>query len=155
MTPKERLTRIIRSVMRGTLYHATFDCSVERQHDDDTLDLLPDDKRVRDRGLTGVPIRHGLPGVRVRVAVGSRVLLGFENGDPRRPYAALWQRGSIEEIAFDGGSSPIARAGDGVRVIWPSISVTGTVPGGTITGTLSIGTVTAGVIEQGNPNFLA
>ncbi len=141
--------------MRDTLYHATYECSVERQHDDDSLDLLPEDLRVRGTGLSGVQIWHGLPGVRVRVKVGSKVLLGFRSGDPKRPYASLWQPESIEEICFDGGHAPIARVGDAVQVIWPAINVTGTVAGGTLTGTLMVGSTTAGVIETGAENLLA
>jgi hypothetical protein len=126
---------------------------VERDHGDGTLDLLPDDPRVRGTGLSRVPIRHGLPGVTVRVVTGSRVLLGFVEGDPRKPYASLWQPGSIEEVSFDGGTAGVARIGDIVVCSWPaSLPFTGTLTGavsGTITGTLTIATQSSGNIQTG------
>jgi hypothetical protein len=39
-------------------------------------------------------MRHGIPGLTVKVAVGEYVNLFFENGDPKRPAAALWPDGS-------------------------------------------------------------
>lgn len=151
MDPRTRLSRFIRWVMRDTLYHGTYECTVERQHDDDTLDLLPDDERLRGTGLSRVEIWHGLPGVRVRVRIGARVLLAFRDGDPSKPYASLWQRGSIEEISFDGGQSPIARQGDAVAVYWPpSLTITGAIiPAGELTGTVTIATQSAGIIQSG------
>ena len=156
MDPKSSLANFIRWVMRDTLYHGTYECTVERQHDDDSLDLLPDDQRVRGTGLSRVELWHGLPGVRVKVVVGSRVLLAFRNGDPAKPYASLWRRGDIEEISFDGGGAPVARQGDAVAVYWPpSLSIVGAIPAGALTGTVTIGTQSAGVIQSGASKVLA
>lgn len=153
MDPREALDRIIRFVTRETLYLRSFECTVEIDHGDNTLDLLPDDARVRGTGLSRVPIRHGLPGVTVRVATGSRVLLGFVEGDPRKPFASLWQPGSIEEVSFDGGQASVARVGDIVVCTWPaSLAFTGALTGpvsGTIAGTLTIGTQSSGTIQSG------
>lgn len=158
MDLREAIERIMRDVLAPTRYHADYAASVEAQHDDDTLDLLPDDESIRGTGLSHVPIRHGLPGVRVRVVVGSRVLLRFEAGDPRRPYAALWEPGAIEEISFDGGQAPVARRGDSVAVYWPGILTVG--PGSTINGQPFAGTVivssqSAGIIQSGAPRVKA
>lgn len=150
--PKGALSRFIRWVMRDTTYHASYPATVQSQSADDSLDLLPDDERVRGTGLSSVPIRHGLPGVRVRVAVGARVLLGFEAGDPRRPYAGLWEPGSIEEILFDGGTAPVARQGDAVQVFWPTPLTAGgsaTIGGQAFVGTLIVTGPSAGVIQTG------
>ena len=156
--PRAALERFIRRVMQGTLYHGTFACTVHGQNDDDSLELLPDDERVRGNGLSNVPIRHGVPGVRVRVVVGSRVLLGFENGDPRRPYAALWEPGSIESIRFDGGNKPIARKGDPVAVYWPAkCTVAGTLGGVPFVSDpmgVTLNGPTVGIIDDGNPKVL-
>lgn len=153
MDPRAALERIVQFVTRQTLYCRSFEATVERDHGDNTLDLLPDDARVRGTGLSRVPIRHGLPGVTVRVVTGSRVLLGFVEADPRKPYASLWQPGSIEEVSFDGGEASIARVGDIVVCSWPaSLAFTGTLAGpvsGTIAGTLTIGTQSSGTIQSG------
>lgn len=103
------LERLIRWVTRDAFYLGQFTCQVISQAGDGTLDLLPDDLRLRAQGLQSVPIRHGLPGVTVKVTPGARVLLGFDGGDPRQPYAALWHEGSVLEVAI-GGTLPVAIA---------------------------------------------
>lgn len=153
MDPVEALRSFIRAVTRDTLYLRNYVAVVQRQHSNLSLDLLPDDERVRGTGLSQVPIRHGLPGVEVRVVVGSRVLLGFEDGDPRKPYAHLWDPSAIEEIRFDGGAASVARVGDIVVCSWPaSVQFSGTLTGtvsGAITGTMTITTQSSGTIQSG------
>lgn len=155
---RDALERLVRWVLRDTLYHAQYDATVQRQHSDGTIDLLPDDERVRGSGLSRIPIRHGLPAVEVRVLVGSRVLLGFANGDPRRPYASLWDASSIESVSFNGGEAPIARKGDPVVVTWPAVDVMGTIPsmpGSSFAGTIPAGTQSPGLISTGAPRVKA
>jgi hypothetical protein len=159
--PNATLSRLVRWIMRDTLFHGTYSSVVQLQHDDDSLDLLPDDARVRGTGLAHVGIRHGVPGIRVRVPIGARVILGFENGDPRRPYAALWDPGSIESLEFDGGQANIARVGDHVVIFWPpTVPITGAGTLGlvpfTLTGaTLTIATPGTGIIDTGAPRAKA
>lgn len=93
-------------------YHALYPSTVLRQAADGTLDLLPDDERMRGTGCQGIRIRHGLPGYTCTVPVATRVLLGFEAGDPKRPYAALWDAGAVTTITFDGGTEDVARTND-------------------------------------------
>lgn len=147
------LERIIESIFPERIYLRSYECSVERQADDGSLDLLPDDAVIRGLGLQGVPIYHGLPGVTVRVVPGARVLLQFVAGDPAKPYASLWRSGDIVDISFNGGTAPVARQGDAVAVYWPaSVPVTGAVTGavaGTFAGTLTIATQGAGIIQSG------
>lgn len=103
------LERLVRWVMRDTVYLGQYACQVISQGADGTLDLLPEDPRIRADGLQSVPIRHGLPGVRVTVPPGVRVLVGFENGDARQPYASLWHEGAVLGIEL-GGKLPVAIA---------------------------------------------
>lgn len=148
--PREALASFIRWVMRDTRYHALYAATVEGQAADDTLDLRPDDESIRGQGLSGVPIRHGLPGVRVRVGAGARVKLGFENGDPAKPYAALWEPGAIESLEFDGGTRQVARVGDPVTVFFPpTLTVTGTLLGGAFAGVITITSPGVGIIDSG------
>jgi len=64
------------------------------------VDLMPDDPEVRGEGVQGVPLRHGIPGVSVKVKPGERAALFFEGGDPQRPACALWPDGSsVLEVA--------------------------------------------------------
>jgi hypothetical protein len=71
-------------------YSRLYPAKVIRQSGDGTLEVLPDSPAIRGNGLTGIPIRHGIPGVRVTVPPGGKVLLFFEAGDPKLPGAMLW-----------------------------------------------------------------
>jgi hypothetical protein len=108
-TIRGSLERLIRWITRDTIYLTLYSATVIRQAADGTLDLLPDDLRLQSQGLQGVPIRHGLPGVVVEVPAGERVLLGFDSGDPARPYAALWHEGQVTSVRI-GGTEPVALA---------------------------------------------
>lgn len=82
---------------------------VVSQGDDGTLDIKPDAVKLG-AGLAMVPIRHGLPGVTVRVRPGARVLLGFEGGDITRPFAALWEAGGLDSITVEASVKILLKA---------------------------------------------
>lgn len=95
-------------------YHALYPCTVVGQSGNE-LELLPDDAKMRGFGVGAVAIKTGAPGYEYDVPDGARVLLGFEAGDPSRPYCALWQSETdVDTITFDGGSEDIARTSDSV-----------------------------------------
>jgi hypothetical protein len=145
MSARESLATFIRWVMRDTRYLGTYACTVQGQVGN-LLDLLPDDEELAGRGLSGVPIRHGLPGCTVSVRTGARVLLAFEGGKPTEPYAALWDSGSVISVEFEGGlSAPVARAGDTVYIVLPFTPVSASPTPFPVTG----------VIQTGNPGLLA
>jgi hypothetical protein len=110
---RESITALVEAIIGRRLdYHALYPCTVMRQAADGTLDLVPDDARVRGSGCQGIRIRHGLPGFECTVPVSTRVLLGFEAGDPKRPYAMAWDVGSVTTVTFDSGTEDVARTGD-------------------------------------------
>lgn len=76
-------------VRRQLVYLSLYPAKVVSQNADFTLEVRPDAAVLP--GLSKVPLRHGLPGVRVLVPAGARLLIGFDEGDPSRPYAALWE----------------------------------------------------------------
>lgn len=92
------LDALIRWTTREQPYLRLYPATVRAQAADGTLDLDPDDAAIRGTGLSGVPIRHGIPGVTVEISPGQRVMLGFEAGDPRRPYAALWRTSGTAKL---------------------------------------------------------
>jgi hypothetical protein len=99
-------------------YHALYPCTVAAQSGN-TLELIPDDERVRGFGLGSVPIKTGAPGYQYTVPANSRVLLGFEAADPKRPYCALWDSATgVTTLTFDGGSEDIARTDDSVGELY-------------------------------------
>jgi hypothetical protein len=57
-----------------------------------TVDVKLDDPRLP--GMSALPIQVGLPGATVEIAAGARMLVAFENGDPAKPIALLWDRGA-------------------------------------------------------------
>lgn len=97
---KGPLSRFIDQVTAGVDYFGLYISKVVQQNTDLTLELHPDDPKVPDH--SNVPINHGIPGMTVKVAAGARVLLGFVNGDPTQPYAALWESASVTELVLNG-----------------------------------------------------
>lgn len=116
---------------------ALYPARVVSQQDDGTVDVKPDDGRFGP-GLSRVPVRHGLPGVSVRVRQGARVLVGFDEGEIDKPFAALWEPGGLEQLTIEASvkvivkapqvflgdetdARPIARAGDLIEVYLPAV----------------------------------
>jgi len=83
-----------RTVEGPLLFSQWYPAKVVKQESDGTVELYPDHEGIRGNGITKVPIRHGLPGVTVKVKLGERVILFFEEGDPLKPACALWPDGS-------------------------------------------------------------
>lgn len=160
---------LVSRLMQRIDYLALYPAEVIAQAGDGSLDLKPDDARMP--GLTRVPLRYAVPGLRVKVKRGARVLLGFENGDASRPVATLWEEEGLVSLAFDatadvfikaggtvsvtaagtvnidapdirvGGGLPIARQGDAVVSISPGPP--GLLSGMPITGTIMSGSTKA------------
>lgn len=63
----------------------------------DVVDVMMDDPRIPN--MSQVPIQIGLPGATVSFAAGARMLIGFENGDPAKPIALLWDAGTATTVA--------------------------------------------------------
>lgn len=136
---------VIRRALRRVDYLALYPARVVSQSAAGLLDLVPDDARVP--ACSGVPIRGGIPGVTVTVPAGSRVLLGYEAGDPSRPVATLWDAAEVTRITINGGTAKAARDGDdvarvGALVTWMNAVTlaTGVAPfSGSTIGTISEG----------------
>ena len=134
MSETSRFVAALVSLVRATLarvdFLALYPAKVVSQAGDGSLELQPDDDRVP--GASRVPIRYGIPGVRVKVRAGARVMLGWENGDPSRPFAALWEPEGLELLILADGGRPVARQGDAVQVLvtLPGMPAYGTILSG-------------------------
>lgn len=146
---KAALAAYVRSLFAGLDYYASYPAKVVAQNADGTLELQPDDPRIP--GLSNVPIRYGVPGVKATVASGARILLGFAGGDPGKPQAELWESASVTRLQVDattievngmavqvtasavtilGGTFPVAKEGS---------PLTGTAGPYAISGTVAVG----------------
>lgn len=89
----EGLRRLIRQELRAVDYLARYPAQVlAYRADTGQVDVAPDSKRVPP--LCCVPLRVPAPGAKVVAPPGSRVLLGFRNGDPRYPYCDAFEQGT-------------------------------------------------------------
>ena len=144
----DALSRIVAHLTRRVDHMALYPCTVVAQRADGTLDLRAEDVRVG--SPASVPYRT-LRGLSLTVPAGARVLLGFEGGDPARPYASLWELGDVTAIKVNGGDVGVARNGDDVArstalATWMS-AVT------TATGVTPFSGSTIGTIAEGSSVF--
>jgi hypothetical protein len=164
---REGLDAYLASKLAPLDYFGNYAARVDAQNGDLTLELRPDTDRLP--GLSKVPIRHGLPGVEVKVKTGARVMIGFDGGDPQRPYAMLFEtsahllelvitaetkvtvKAPLIYLAGDGDARPVARQGDVVECILPpSMPLIGTIPAGPFEGVLTVVEPILGVIDTGS-----
>ena len=112
---KMEITALVQRIMRAVNYYRLVPCTVIRQAGDGTLELAPQAQDATLPPLVGVKIRHGLPGITgVAVPAGSVVRVGFDAGDPRRPFAVLWDEGQVTSITVNASTQQAARTGDSV-----------------------------------------
>ena len=75
----------------------------------DQVDVRPDDPAVPE--MAGVPLRHGIPGVQAQVQPGCFVVVGWANGEPNAPFAALWEPGAkVAKLILSGDSTQLGDA---------------------------------------------
>lgn len=115
----DKLRGLVRSMIQPLDYLARYRAKVNAQASDMlTVDATPDDTRIP--GMSGIPLRLP-PGMRCKVQPGRFVLVGWDSGDPSKPYATPeWDSaGTTIEIHLDatdiiinGGTAKVSRVGD-------------------------------------------
>lgn len=115
--PLTAIEGIIRHLTAHIDYYAQYPARVVAQNSDDSLEVIPDDSRLP--GLSRVPIRYGVPGIKAKIAPGGRVAVEFAAGNPEKPVATVWESASVlkleisaAQVVFNNGAMPIARVGD-------------------------------------------
>ena len=78
------------------------------------VDVRPFDSTLPD--MAGVELRHGVPGLKVQVALGCSIQIGWDDGKPHQPFAALWSADASAvrvvisatalELGVDGATEP-------------------------------------------------
>ena len=145
------LSALVNRIMSRVDYLALYPCTVVVATTA-KADVTPDDPRIPD--MIGVPIRKGVPGVDVLVAPGARVLLGFENGNPMRPFVSVWESGTAVSLTITATS--IAFAGNVTLAGVGNLSletIAGDVAIGTTAGNIDINT-TLGTVSLGDGGAL-
>lgn len=167
---KGGLEAFVRSLLHRLDYFALYPAKVVVQNADGTLELQPDDTRLPPHSQ--VPIRLGIPGASVKVAVGARVLLGFAAGRPDLPIATLWETGTVTELTISGATIKLGAATLGVARTTDKVSIDVGTPADVLSNfgvwvtsvTTAINALapgscvpptTFGVITGGNPNVKA
>jgi hypothetical protein len=118
---KSGLLAVIRSAFPQIDYLAGYGCRVVAQNADGSLELVPDDPRIP--GLSNVPIRYGVPGVKATVSPGARVLLEFSGGNPAAPFATAWESASVTKLQID--ATTVEVNGTAVKVTASSVQILG------------------------------
>lgn len=99
---KAMLFRIIHAAYPNMIFLGMFPAKVNSRSDDGLfLDITPDDKRLPP--MSKIPLRLGAAGMNVKVKLSAlfpaRVLVGFEDSDPSKPYCLLWDGGEKVDSA--------------------------------------------------------
>ncbi len=112
---KEPFVALVRSVFPRIDYLALYPGTVVLQRGPNAIDVQCDDPRLP--GFASIPLFLGEPSAVVQVQAGARILVGFQGGDPRYPFAALWGNGAVvQSLSFAGGGHAAARVGDPVKL---------------------------------------
>lgn len=107
---RDPLASLVTAALPGIDYLGKYRSKVVTQAGN-AVDVEPDDPRIPP--MTGVPIRHGIPGLEVTLTPPAYVLVGWHNGDPADPYAALWEGGeTVIVLKLAGGTLGVARETD-------------------------------------------
>lgn len=124
---KDSLAAVIKAIAAGN-FHARFRYRVVKQSADlKAVDCVPDPDTKELSGLTNVPIKHGVPGLTVRVLPGAFIMVGFENHDPRRPFVSEWEPGAnVQALTFETAATALGAAsasqpmilGNAFNTIW-------------------------------------
>jgi hypothetical protein len=141
---------LVRGVFPDLDFLARYPARVVSQNSDGTLELVPDDQRIP--GMSKVPIRYGVPGIKATIAPGGRVLIGFAGGNRDAPEAELWESASVlkfevnaaEIIVGPGANQPVALATSlrtELNAIWQALALnvhTGVTSGTGVTGSSGV-----------------
>ena len=118
MSETSSLIASIKALVRAALlrvdFYAMYSAKVVAQSGDGTLEVLPDDPRLP--GASNVPIRIGVPGVDVKVMPGARVMIGFDGGNPKAPFAALFDSSSLLAITITSATTVTIKANAQVTI---------------------------------------
>lgn len=98
----------VRAATARVDFYALYSAVVNSDNGDETLDFTPEDSRLPSQSR--IPKMYGLPGVKSTIASGSKILFGFANGDPSKPYVAMYDGTSASKVSLQ--ASTVNLSGD-------------------------------------------
>lgn len=114
-----QLGALIRRETAGKDLDRTFVARIVGQNADGTLELKLGDSAMP--GLSGVPVRLGIPGVtRYQVAPGIDCTMEYENGDPSKPFVSSFASGQALALTISAATQ--------IKLEAPSIEAGGLEP---------------------------
>jgi hypothetical protein len=120
VTVLDDIARLARRVTGDFRFERVWPAVVERVGADGLVDVLPDDAEMRGSGLQGVPMATIDPATQLAPEPGCRCLLGFRDGDPRKPTIVAWEYAQDSAtVRLAGGIARVARKGDVIDVLLP------------------------------------
>lgn len=117
------------------------------------VNLTPARKSSGMPELKLVPVRPGVAGCEATMALGSRVLVGFIDADPSRPFIFTGEDADGERflptrLDLVGGGAAVARVGDTIQISISQFGAAGASNGG---GPVAITSALSGTITSGSP----
>lgn len=91
---RSSLDKFLEPVRTDIDYSRTYPATVITQNADGTLQVMPDDDRIKGSGLDRCVIYVGLPGTTVKVPHGAQCKVAFSAGDPSRAHVEGWAMGT-------------------------------------------------------------
>lgn len=98
---KQTLAAFVRGIFQRVDYLAMYACNVVSQNGDGTLEMKPDDPRLP-ASFSHVPMRLGIPGCTATITTPTRALIGWYEGDPSKPFAALFEISTVTKLSIAG-----------------------------------------------------
>ena len=106
MNLPEAVTKLLKPFLRRLDYQALYPGTVLKDWGTLKVDVKPDVPVVASAlpDLVEIPLRVSFPGlVSVKLKAGARVLLGFEQGDPSKPFALPYSATDLESFVIQTG----------------------------------------------------
>jgi len=102
------LREFIRNTVGSLLWYAQHPGQVVAQASDGSVEVKPDSPAVGPQ--KGVPLRLGVPGIKVKVGPGTRVRMYFSGGEEGASEVALWEGEGLLELEMDASVKVTVKA---------------------------------------------
>jgi hypothetical protein len=153
---RSAMDAFLKRIRSETEYAYRYRCKVDRQKASGRVDVTVTDDRMKGRGVGDCNVRVGIPLATLKILPGATCLVGWEDGDPARPYVTDFDQGATAtSVQVGDNARGAAFVGGTVKHIFPTIvPFTGTVAGAPAAGVLTIIEAGVGMIQDGSPALL-